>query len=899
MATSFITADDITVGESDAYADFLVRLDAPNTGVVTVSYTTSNGTAISSSDYLGQGGLLTFAPGETVKTVRVSLISDTGVEPSENFNFRLFNPSANATIARNVATATIIDNDASAGTPVVSINDFVIDEAAKEANFVITLNKPNTAVVSMNYATQNGAALAGSDFVATSGTLSFAPGETTKTVKVTLLNDTVAETSEAFNLVLSGLTNATTPDPVGTAIISENDAPAVTKSNFIVDDITVGESDAYADFLVRLDAPNTGVVTVSYTTSNGTAISSSDYLGQGGSLTFAPGETVKTVRVSLISDTGVEPSENFNFRLFNPSANATIARDIATATIIDNDASAGTPVVSLGDAVVDENNGLAYVTLTLNKPSTGGVNVNYSIQSITATSGADFVIFPPQIVSFAAGETAKTIAVGLLDDTTSESSEIFDVAITSVTGATVSDGRGHVIIGSNDNTPVATSTVSVANVAAVENDGYTDFLVRLDAPNTGAVTVSYTTSNGTAISSSDYLGQGSSLTFAPGETVKTVRVTLINDTGIEPSENFNFQLFNPSANAVLGNTTATATIVDDDSAPPVTPINITGTAGSDILRGTRLADALVGGNGNDVLDGAGGNDSMNGGAGNDLYVVEQTGDTVTEAVNSGSDTVVSYINYTLLANVENLKLAGSALTGTGNTLNNTITGNGSNNTLNGSAGNDTLIGGSGNDVYVVDSTTDTITELANQGNDTIQASLTFSLAGLPNVENLTLTGTGNINGTGNAANNVLTGNSGNNQLNGGSGNDTLTGGTGNDALVGGLGNDTLTGGAGSDRFTFNSPNEKVDRITDFSVVDDLITISNTGFGGGFTVNAAITAAQFAIGSAATTSSQRFIYNSTNGSLVFDSDGNGAAAQVQIATLSTGLAMTNADILALA
>ncbi|PVE26574.1 furin, partial [Enterococcus faecalis] len=127
----------------------------------------------------------------------------------------------------------------------------------------------------------------------------------------------------------------------------------------------------------------------------------------------------------------------------------------------------------------------------------------------------------------------------------------------------------------------------------------------------------------------------------------------------------------------------------------------------------------------------------------------------------------SSVTYTIVAaNVENLTLTGTAaINGTGNAGNNVITGNGGNNSLDGGAGTDTLIGGSGNDIYIVDSTTDTITENANAGTDTIQSSVTYTIAAA-NVENLTLTGTAAINGTGNAGNNVITGNAGNNSLDG-------------------------------------------------------------------------------------------------------------------------------------
>ena len=140
---------------------------------------------------------------------------------------------------------------------------------------------------------------------------------------------------------------------------------------------------------------------------------------------------------------------------------------------------------------------------------------------------------------------------------------------------------------------------------------------------------------------------------------------------------------------------------------------------------------------------------------------------VTEAANEGTDLVQSSVTYTLAANVENLTLTGTtAINGTGNALNNVLTGNSAvntltggagNDTLNGGAGNDTMVGGTGDDTYVVDSTSDVVTEAANEGVDTVNSSVTLTLGN--NVENLVLTGTSAINGTGNTLNNILTGNS--------------------------------------------------------------------------------------------------------------------------------------------
>ena len=247
----------------------------------------------------------------------------------------LSSPSANATIARASATATIIDNDAPSGTPQVSINNLTVDEADGTANFVITLDRPSAGVVSINYATQDGTALAGSDYVAEAGTLKFAPGETAKTVKVQLINDTLPEGAEAFSLALSGLVGATALNPVGTAVIAANDEPVVSKASISIDDVTVGEQDGFADFVIRLDAPTSAPLTVNYSTAPSTATNYSDFIPVSGALTFAPGETVKTVSVQVVDNPDTEATEVYKMNLSSPSANATIARATATATIID------------------------------------------------------------------------------------------------------------------------------------------------------------------------------------------------------------------------------------------------------------------------------------------------------------------------------------------------------------------------------------------------------------------------------------------------------------------------------------------------------------------------------------------------------------------------------------
>ncbi|WP_430015870.1 hypothetical protein RVR34_10125 [Microcystis aeruginosa FBCC-A68] len=332
-------------------------------------------------------------------------------------------------------------------------------------------------------------------------------------------------------------------------------------------------------------------------------------------------------------------------------------------------------------------------------------------------------------------------------------------------------------------------------------------------------------------------------------------------------------------------------------------LNGTGNTLNNTIIGNNGNNYLLGDAGNDKLDGKAGVDTLDGGAGNDTYTIDNVNDVIIDS--AGTDTVSASISYTLADNLENLTLTGNGnLNGTGNTLNNTIIGNngnnyllgdGGNDTLDGKAGVDTLDGGAGNDTYTIDNVNDVIIDSA--GTDTVSASISYTLA--DNLENLTLTGSTAINGTGNNGNNVITGNSGanllsgldgNDSLNGGNGNDTLLGGNGDDTLIGGTGNDSLTGGSGRDFFRYNSRTEGIDTITDFNVLDDTILVSRSGFSGGLTVGTLLNT-QFTTGTSATTSAHRFIYNASNGQLWYDIDGTGTTAASQIATLSPTLALT--------
>jgi Ca2+-binding RTX toxin-like protein len=243
-----------------------------------------------------------------------------------------------------------------------------------------------------------------------------------------------------------------------------------------------------------------------------------------------------------------------------------------------------------------------------------------------------------------------------------------------------------------------------------------------------------------------------------------------------------------------------------------------------------LGDTLSGGAGNDTLDGGLGSDTMSGGTGNDQYVVDNSGDAVTELSGEGRDTVFTSIQYTLGANVEDLAISGSsaALNIYGNALANLLVGNGAQNTLDGGAGADTLIGQLGDDLYVIDDIGDVIIENANEGRDTIYTAITFYQMG-DNVEDFAATSNAGSYVVGNSVNNLMVGLGGADTLIGGLGADTLVGALGDDVYIIADLEDVIIESAGQGRDTIYTS------IAFYQMGDNVEDLSMTGTSGTYAI----------------------------------------------------------------
>jgi hypothetical protein len=205
---------------------FTVTLAAAATAPVTVDYATANGTATAGSDYTGLSGTLSFAPGETVKTIAIAVTGDTMFEANETFAVNLSGASANARLQTASATGTIVNDDQQV-VPTLAISSVSATESSGTFVFTVTLSQAVATSVSVRFATSNGTATAGrnGDYTSTSGTLTFNPGQTTKTITVPVRNDTLVEPTESFSVDLSRASGATIAVARGTGSILDNDGP--------------------------------------------------------------------------------------------------------------------------------------------------------------------------------------------------------------------------------------------------------------------------------------------------------------------------------------------------------------------------------------------------------------------------------------------------------------------------------------------------------------------------------------------------------------------------------------------------------------------------------------------------------------------------------------------------
>ncbi len=311
--------------------------------------------------------------------------------------------------------------------------------------FTVSLSAASATPVTVQYATANGTAVAGSDYTPTSGTLTIPAGAISRTVTIQVKGDTALEANETFFVNLSVPNGATLTDAQGLGTINNDDI-----RNLRINDVSKAEGNSGTTpftFTVSLNATSSAPVTVKYATANGTATAGSDYTTTSGTLTIPAGATSQTVTIQVKGDTAQEANETFFVNLSVPNG-ATLA-DAQGIGTINNDDIRNLRINDVSKAEGNSGTTPFTFTVSLNAISSAPVTVKYATANGTATAGSDYTATSGTL-TIPADQISKTLTINIIGDTTNESQEQFFVNLSSPSGATLTDAQGVGIVTNDD-----------------------------------------------------------------------------------------------------------------------------------------------------------------------------------------------------------------------------------------------------------------------------------------------------------------------------------------------------------------------------------------------------------------------------------------------------------------
>ncbi len=547
------------------------------------------GSVVDGADFVGgvlPSGTVTFGAGETSKVITVDVVGDAAVEADESFSVTLSNPSAGATIAAATAVTTILNDDAEVS--IATTTDSVVEGNSGITAFTLTLTRSGdtsaTQSVSWSVAGTSFAPATASDFaggVLPSGSVTFGSGEASKIVIVNVQGDTISEFDERFTVTLAnasaGLT-IVTGSVIGTIQTDDESSVSITFADLVKPE---GNGDPTPfEFTVTRTGDVWVSQSVSWTVSGSGSnpASAEDFLFPGGvlpggTIDFASGVISFTTGFYVVADTVVEPDESFTVSLLGASPGLAIDTASVAGAILNDDTFGSTVDIVPADAVKSEgNSGSTLLHFTVTRY--GDVSTSQSVSWVVNGAGfnpanaADFAggALPSGVVTFAAGETTKAVAVSVVSDAVVEPNEEFTVTLENASfGMEIIGGGAPGTILNDDGVIIAAT-----NSWKYEGDsGITTFTFTVTQPRDDLSSHSVSWAVSGSSTASDFEGgvlPYGVLTFAPGETSKMITVNVVGDTFVEPIEDFTVTLSNLSPGLVLASGSATSTIVNDDIA---------------------------------------------------------------------------------------------------------------------------------------------------------------------------------------------------------------------------------------------------------------------------------------------------------------------------------------------
>ncbi len=562
----------------------------------TVDFATAAGSA-GSDDYTPTSGTLTFAAGQASATFTVPILQDALAEGPESFTVSLSNPTGGAVLGSpTTAGVLILDETAAVGFVATAVS---VNEAAGTVTLTVARTGTVSAAGSVAYATADGTAVAGTDYTAATGILSFAAGQTSATFAVPILNNAVFAGDRTFTVSLTASGGELTlgASATATVTIAEDEIGQPGTVAFSAAAYSVAEGAGTVTLTLTRTGGSDGAVTVLVSATGGTATSGSDYSGLPVTVRFAAGQTTATVTLTLTDDALVEGDETVLLGLTVLTGGAALGgQATATLTISDNDLAPAAGVIAFDQAEYRTPAGTApSVTLVRTVGRTGAVSV-----VVTAVGGP--VAGLPATVTFADGQTSATLAVP------SAGTGTVQLALGSPTGGAAVGNQSTASLA-----PVSSAgTVAFGSptYSAAENGRSVAVTLVRTGGRSGVLTATVSASGGTATAGSDYNGLPLTVTFADGQTAATISLTLVDDNLIEGPETLSL---------AVGSSTSVLTIADREQLTAVATGSGVGTvtvyaAGGAVLRtfqafgsgGARAATGDVNGDGiDDVVAGAG------------------------------------------------------------------------------------------------------------------------------------------------------------------------------------------------------------------------------------------------------------------------------------------------------
>jgi hypothetical protein len=555
----------------------VVRTGA-SSGAVSVSYSTSDGTAVSGADYSAASGTLQWGENDsTPKSISVPVSDATQFSGNKSFQVTLTDPSG-TTIGNPGSAEVTISGAAGTVAQTLELGDTAYGVAQGAGPVTVTVNRTggSTGAVSVAYATADGTAMAGTDYTAATGTLEWADGDaSSKSFTVAISNAVAFTGTKSFSIQLSNAMGAGIGTPSSAEVtIGGSASPPIGTVQLQASSYSVAQSAGSVTVTVTRTGGSNGAISVAYATANDTAVAGTEYTAASGTLQWANGDAAsKTFSVAISNTTPFSGTKTFTVALSSPSAGAAISSPGSATVAISGDGASPVGDVQLSASTYSVSQGAGSMTVTVERlnGSSGAISVAYATANGTAVSGTDYTAAGGTL-DWASGDAAsKTFAVKVSNTTPFSGTKSFTVALSKATGgAAVSTPSSATVSIAGDAVAPTSGSLQLSATAytVAQSGGSVTITVNRTGGSNGAVSVAYATANGTAVAGTDYTAASGTLSWASGSAAsKTFSVTVSNATPFSGSKAFSVKLSSPTGGATL-------------STPNTAPVTINGSSAS-------------------------------------------------------------------------------------------------------------------------------------------------------------------------------------------------------------------------------------------------------------------------------------------------------------------------------